>query len=323
MNQSSQATTSHPEPRPRVAVLIPCLNEGASIGRVVADFRAALPWAAIHVFDNGSSDDTVERAVDAGAQLGREPRAGKGRVVRRMFAEVEADVFVMVDGDGTYDAAHASEMVNMLTDNQLDMVIANRRSPLDLPERRGHRFGNAVFSVAVTRLFREQVGDLFSGYRVLSRRLVKSFPTQATGFEIETDLTIHCLELGLATGETEADYRPRDEDVTESKLRTIPDGLRIATRIMSLFRHVRPLAFFSILGLLATAMAWILGGIIIAEYASSGVVLRIPSAILATGLQLVGLLLFAIGLILDSVAAGRREQKLMAYLATSARAPDQ
>lgn len=307
---------------PQIAVLIPCLNEGASIAGVVADFRASLPEASIYVFDNGSSDDTVSQARAAGASIGRERQPGKGRVVRRMFADVDADVFLMVDGDGTYDARHAPELVRQLIEEGDDMVIANRRSPDDVAERRGHRLGNALFSWVVTALFRAPVGDLFSGYRVLSRRLVKSFPTQATGFEIETDLTIHCLELGLPMGETEADYRPRSGEATASKLRTIPDGFRIATRILNLFRNVRPLAFFALLGVLFTAAAWVLGGLVIAEYATTGLVLHIPSAILATGLQLIGVVLFAIGLILDSVAAGRREQKLLTYLSTSATASE-
>lgn len=319
---TATAQTEHTRIRePRIAVLIPCLNEGASIEVVVRDFRRALPAADIYVFDNGSTDDTVARAQAAGAQVGHERQPGKGRVMRRMFADIEADVFVMVDGDGTYDAACAPELVTLLEDGGHDMVIANRRTPAELVERRGHRLGNALFSGVVTALFRKRVGDLFSGYRALSRRLVKSFPTQATGFEIETDLTIHCLELGLSIGEVEADYRPRSGDAGSSKLRTLPDGLRIASRILNLFRNVRPLAFFFILGIVMTVAAWALGAVVIAEYARTGLVLHFPSAILATGLQLIGVMFFAIGLILDAVAAGRREQKLLAYLSTGATAP--
>lgn len=297
-----------------VAVLIPCLNEAASIASVVAAFQAALPGARIYVTDNNSTDDTAAVALAAGADVSFEPRAGKGWVMRRMFAEIEADVFVMVDGDGTYDATCAPELVAHLRQTQSAMVIANRVSPPDFMERRGHRMGNAVFSRAVTILFRQKVGDVFSGYRALTRRLVKSFPAQAKGFEIETDLTVHCLDLGLPVTEVDATYRPRGDDVSRSKLRTLPDGFKIARRIVSLFRNARPMAFFFILGIIATLAAWGVGAVVLEEYLSTGRVLHIPSAILATGLQIVGIVLFTIGAVLDSVATGRREQKLLAYL---------
>ncbi len=298
-----------------VAVLVPCLNEDQSVGRVVRAFHDALPGARVYVYDNGSSDETVAVARAAGAIVRSEPRAGKGWVVRRMFAEIDAAIYVMVDGDDTYDASHAPTLINQLRSNRLDMVVANRLSDGE-HERRGHRVGNRLFSGAVTKLFGTQVGDVFSGYRAFSHRLVKSFPSDAKGFEIETDLTVHCLQIGLAVGETSSSYRPRDLDAGSSKLHTLRDGSRIARRIVNLFRHVRPLAFFSLLALIFTIGAWILGGVVVMEYLSTGQIARLPSAVLATGLQIVGVLLLIVGLILDTVAASRREQKLLSYLAT-------
>ena len=304
---------------PEVAVLVPCLNEAETVAEVVATFTRALPDSRIYVYDNGSSDDTVARAEAAGAIVRHEPRKGKGIVMRRMFADIDADVFVMVDGDATYDPQHAPEMVERLIRRNLDMVVAARRPESGPDERRGHALGNRAFSRVITWLFGRPCADVFSGYRALSGRMVKTFPAESRGFEIETELTVHAQELDLPVEETEAPYKVRDIEGSVSKLRTIPDGLHIARQILTLFRHSRPLAFFAWLALLMTIAAWVIGAVVIIEYANTGLVERIPSAVLATGLQLVAVLLVMTGFILDSVARGRREAKRLAYLAYPSR----
>lgn len=305
------------EARPiEIAVLIPCLNEERPIAGVVREFREALPTASIYVFDNGSTDATAARAREAGAIVRSEPRRGKGNVVRRMFADADADLYVMVDGDGTYDAARAPEMVSLLLERSLDMVIGTREPDEDIAqlERAGHAIGNRAFNNAVGAIFGRHFTDIFSGYRVLSRRFVKSFPAESHGFETETELAIHAIDLRVPVAEVPTQYRPRGGDLGESKLRTFHDGARIAWTILRLFREVRPLQLFLILAALLTIAAWAIGGVVVVEYAQTGLVPRVPSAILATGLQLLGGIAVAIGVVVDSVSRSRREMKRLFYL---------
>jgi glycosyltransferase involved in cell wall biosynthesis len=302
-----------------VAVIIPCYNEGATIGRVVKDFRRHLPDAAVYVFDNDSTDITAAEARAAGATVIREGRRGKGNVVRRMFAEVMADVYVVADGDGTYDAAAAPKMVALLVADHLDMVVGIRCESGEAGLfRQGHRFGNQAFTALVRLLFGRAFADILSGYRVLSRRLVKSFPANSSGFEIETELSIHALQLKLPTAEYKTAYFARPPD-SSSKLRTYRDGLRILRLIVYLVRDVRPMLFFGSVGLLFLLVALVLGYPVVQTYYEVGLVPRFPTAILATGLVLLGSLSFTCGLILDSVVNGRIEQKRLAYLAQSQR----
>lgn len=300
-----------------VAVLIPCYNEEVAIPKVVADFRAALPDATIHVYDNNSRDGTVAAARAAGATVRTETLQGKGNVVRRMFADIDADIYVLVDGDDTYEAAAAPEMVRMLVENQLDMVNGARVTEIEAAYRRGHRFGNAVLTGIVARIFGNRVSDMLSGYRVFSRRFVKSFPALAAGFETETEFTVHALELKMPVGEVRTAYKDRPAGST-SKLRTYADGFRILRTILILVKEERPLQFFSLAG-----GALLLAGIVIfipvfLEFLRTGLVPRLPTAILSTALVLVSFLAFACGLILDTVTRGRKEAKRMAYLAMPA-----
>jgi hypothetical protein len=297
----------------RVAVLIPCLNEARTVGQVVADFRAALPDAQIYVFDNGSSDGTAEIAREAGAVVRREPRAGKGHVVRRMFADVDADIFVLVDGDATYEASAAPRMLELLHQEQLDMVVGRRESEADAAYRAGHRFGNAMLTGFLARVFGSGFSDVLSGYRVLSRRYVKTFPCLSSGFEIETEMAVHALTLGLPCGEVRTVYGARPEG-SASKLRTWSDGFRILGTMLSLLRQEKPAQFFggagSIIALIAAGLALPL----VRTYLATGLVPRFPTAILCTGLMIVALLTFCCGLILDSVARSRMETRRLAYL---------
>jgi len=297
----------------RIAVLIPCLNEDAAIGRVVADFQGALPGASIYVYDNGSTDDTVAQALAAGAQVRFEPKRGKGNVVRRMFADVSADVYFLVDGDGTYDPSSAPRMLAALTESCCDMVNARRVAAKSNAYRPGHSWGNRVLTRMVSWLFGTQISDMLSGYRAFSRRFVKSFPALSVGFEIETELTVHALELRMAVAEIDAPYFARTEGST-SKLSTFRDGLRIALTILKLLRDERPLSFFGLLGLmLATASVYLGVGLWI-TFVETGLVPKLPSAVLATGLMLSAFLSVACGLILDTVTTGRREMKRLHYL---------
>jgi glycosyltransferase involved in cell wall biosynthesis len=302
------------EPRRRaIAILIPCYNEGGSIGRVVGEFRAALPQAAIYVFDNNSNDNTADAARNAGAQVFRETRQGKGFVVRRMFADVEADIYVLVDGDSTYDAPSVRTMIDMLVRDRLDIVVGSRRHQYDAAYRPGHRVGNRLFTGFVAAVFGSTFTDILSGYRVLSRRFVKSFPLMSRGFEIEMELTIHALELRLPVGEIETPYYARLEGST-SKLSTWTDGFRILRTMIGLYRAERPLAFF---GGIAAALAVTAVGLAIPlmlTYLETGLVPRLPTAVLCTGLMLAAFLSIACGLVLDTVTRGRREMKLLAYL---------
>lgn len=303
--------------RHKIAVLIPCYNEGASVAQVVRDFRAILPNVAIFVFDNNSTDDTAEAARAAGAQVFRETRQGKGFVVRRMFADVEADVYVLVDGDATYDAASAPAMIGKLLADRLDMVVGSRRHEDGSAYRPGHRAGNFLFSRFVAMVFGPSFTDILSGYRVLSRRFVKSFPLMSRGFEVETELTIHALELGLPSAEIETPYYARAAG-SVSKLNTWADGLRILRTMLSLYRAERPLAFFSAIAAALAATSIVLAIPIVLTFLETGLVPRFPTAILCTGLMLAAFLSAASGLILDTVTRGRREMKLLAYLSLAA-----
>ena len=297
-----------------IAVLVPCHNEEAAIAKVVKEFRAALPTAAIFVFDNNSTDNTAEAARAAGAQVFEEKHQGKGFVVRRMFSDVEADIYVLVDGDATYDAPSACAMVERLLVDRLDMVVGNRVDDEPAAYRAGHRTGNWLLTSFVAAMFGPTSKDMLSGYRVFSRRFVKSLPVLSGGFEIETELTIHALELGLAVAEIDTPYYARPKG-SISKLNTWSDGFRILRTIVRLYRAERPLPFFTGIGL-ALAIASIGFAIpIFVTYFETGLVPRVPTAILSTGLMVLAFLSMAIGLVLDTVTRGRREMKLLAYLA--------
>jgi glycosyltransferase involved in cell wall biosynthesis len=298
---------------PQIAVLVPCLNEEAAVPRVVADFRKHLPQALIFVYDNGSTDRTVEVARQAGAIVRREPLKGKGNVVRRMFADIDADIYVLVDGDDTYHAASAPALIQRLVDDSLDMVNGAREEKSELAYRRGHRFGNRLLTGLVAKFFGERMTDMLSGYRVFSRRFVKSFPALATGFETETELTVHALELRLPIAEVMTPYRERPP-ASSSKLRTIPDGIRIMRLIMRLVREERPLEFFSSVAALLAVTSIVLAIPVVADYLRTGLVPRLPTAVLSTGLMLLGFLSFACGLILSTVTRGRMEAKRLHYL---------
>ena len=296
-----------------VAVLIPCLNEAAAIARVVRGFRAALPEAVVYVYDNGSTDESVARAREAGAVVRHEPRRGKGNVVRRMFAEVEAEAYLLVDGDGTYDPAAAPAMLAQLVTERLDMVTARRIATESGAYRAGHTLGNRVLTGVVARLFRQPIGDMLSGYRLLSRRLVKSFPALSRGFEIETELTVHAMELRMPHAEVDAPYGARDAG-SASKLSTFGDGARIGATILKLLRDERPLAFFGAMAGVLALVSLYLGVGLWETFLRTGLVPRFPTAILATGLMLSALISMACGLILDTVTTGRREMKRLFYL---------
>jgi Glycosyl transferase family 2 len=299
--------------RPRIAVLIPCRDEAVTIAGVVRDFRRVVPGARIYAYDNNSKDATAVAAAGAGAIVRRETLQGKGHVVRRMFSDIEADVYVLVDGDGTYDAASVREMIELLLAEQLDMVNGTRVSEGMLAYRRGHRTGNVVLSGLVSRLFGDRLRDMMSGYRVMSRRFVKSFPALSSGFETETELTIHALELNMPVGQMNTPYRERVEG-SSSKLRTYTDGMRILGTIMRLVKEEKPLQFFSVASLLLLGLAAALGVPIFLEFGRTGLVPRFPTAILATGIVLVSVVSMACGLILDSVSRGRKEAKRLVYL---------
>jgi len=304
--------------RYKVAVLVPCYNEQAAIAKVVKDFRAALPGAAIFVFDNNSTDKTAAVARAAGAEVFQEKHQGKGFVVRRMFTDVEADIYVLVDGDATYDAPSANAMIARLLADRLDMVVASRVDREKAAYRAGHRTGNRMLTTFVAVTFGPTFKDMLSGYRVFSRRFVKSFPLLSSGFEIETELTIHALELGLAVAEIDTPYYARPKG-SASKLNTWRDGYRILRTIIKLYRAERPLAFFTGIGMALGIASIGIAIPVFVTYMQTGLVPRLPTAILSTGLMLLAFLSIAIGLVLDTVTRGRREVKLLAYL--SHRAP--
>ncbi len=304
----------------RIAVLIPCYNEQAAVPSVIRAFQAALPGAAIHVYDNNSTDGTVAVARAAGASVRTERLQGKGNVIRRMFADIEADVYVLVDGDDTYDASTAPAMVAMLLRDQLDMVNGARVSDIQAAYRRGHRLGNAVLTGLVARIFGDRVSDMLSGYRVFSRRFVKSFPALSGGFETETEFTVHALELRMPIGEVPTPYKERAAG-SESKLRTYSDGFRILRTIALLVKEERPLAFFATIGAVLLLLAVLVAVPVLTEFVRTGLVPRLPTAVLATGLVLLSFLSLTCGLILDSVTRGRKELKRLSYLAISAFQP--
>ena len=303
---------------PRIAVLLPCYNEEAAIAQTVAGFRAVLPTADIYVYDNNSRDRTMDVARGAGAIVRLERIQGKGAVVRRMFADVDADIYIMADGDATYDATAAPAMIARMLDEQLDMVVGSRVTQETAAYRRGHQLGNRAMTGLLAQLFGRSFTDIFSGYRVFSRRFVKSFPVLSAGFEIETEISVHALELKMPTGEIETPYFARPEG-SVSKLSTYSDGFRILRTIATLYRIERPVLFFGVIAAIFAAVALILSIPLILTYMEIGQVPRFPTAILITGLGILAALNIFAGLILDTVVRGRREMRRLAYL--SHRAP--
>ncbi len=297
----------------RIAVILPCYNESAAIGQTVADFRAALPQAEIHVFDNNSRDDSVAVARAAGAYVWPVRQQGKGHVVRRMFADVEADIYVLADGDATYEAAAAPAMIGKMVGEAMDMVVGARRSEVEAAYRLGHRTGNRLLTGLLRRLFGRSFTDILSGYRVFSRRFVKSFPALSSGFEIETEISVHALELRMPVGEMVTAYAARPEG-SESKLSTWRDGWRILNMMLKLYRLERPLWFFGAIGAACVLLALILGEPVVETYFRTGLVPRFPTLMATVGLVLLGALNMMCGLILDTVTRGRQEVKRLAYL---------
>ena len=297
----------------RTAVLVPCYNEEAAIAQVVGDFRRALPEALIYVYDNNSKDRTVEVAREAGAIVRREPLQGKGNVVRRMFADIEADIYVLVDGDATYDASSAPRMIKTLLENQLDMVNGARVTQIEEAYRAGHRFGNWMLTTMVSLIFGNRFKDMLSGYRIFSRRYVKSFPALAVGFETETELTVHALHLRMPTSEVETPYKDRPVGST-SKLSTFKDGFRILWMILVLIKEEKPMPFFSLISAAFALLSVFLAVPVLYEFLETGLVPRLPTAVLSISLMIIAFLSFACGLILDTVTRGRNEMKRMRYL---------
>jgi glycosyltransferase involved in cell wall biosynthesis len=299
---------------PRIAVLLPCYNEVAAIGKVVAAFKEALPTAEVYVYDNNSTDSTAEIAKGAGAIVRREPNRGKGNVVRRMFSDVDADIYIMADGDETYDPTVAPELIRKLIDEHLDMIVGSRVAAEVKSYRSGHRFGNRMLTGLVKCLFGYGFEDMLSGYRVMSRRFVKSFPIHSHGFEIETEMSIHALQLGLPVAEVPTKYGVRPDD-SESKLRTYRDGFRILFTIISLLTTERPRLFYGIVALLLTLLSFILATPVVCDYLATGLVRRFPTAFLCLGLVLLAVQVLVFGFLLHSVRRGRVEAKRLAYLA--------
>ena len=308
---------ARPASAPRVAILLPCHNEAASIARVIGEFRAALPDARIVVFDNASSDETAAIAAAAGAEVHFEPRAGKGNVVRRMFADIDADIYLMADGDGTYDSTAAPLLVASVADDNVDMAIGARALVMEDAHRRGHAIGNRLFNRLYQALFGVGFEDIFSGYRAFSRRFVKSFPALSSGFEIETELCVHASQLKLPTSEIILPYGKREQG-SSSKLRTFRDGLRILSTFALLLKETRPALFFGSLAGAAMALAIVLAIPVLTTYLATGLVPRIPTVVLCTGLTLFAALMGVCGLILDSLARARVEQKRILYLSIAA-----
>ena len=300
-----------------IAVLLPCYNEEHTIGEVVRRFREILPAASIYVYDNNSSDLTAPSAQAAGAVVVREPRQGKGNVVRRMFADVDADIYVMVDGDGTYAPEDAPHLVEMLLERQADMIVGTRRGVTDDAGRKGHALGNQLFNGLYKRLFGRDFTDIFSGYRAFSRRFVKSFPAVSGGFEIETEMSVHASQLKLPVAETELDYGRRPEG-SSSKLSTFRDGAKILWMFTLLLKETQPFRFFGAVAAFFAASGLIMMTPVLIEYAETGLVPRMPTWVLSLGLQLMAALMLVTGLVLDSVARGRAEHKRIFYLSIPA-----
>lgn len=303
--------------QPRIAVLVPCYNEEAAVATVVADFRKALPRAEIYVYDNNSRDNTAAVAREAGAIVRSERRQGKGHVVRRMFADVEADIYVLVDGDATYDAPSAQRMIDKLLEEHLDMVVGLRIDQSQAAYRLGHRTGNRMLTGFLSSTFGHAFKDILSGYRVFSRRFVKSFPVLSDGFEIETELAVYALELSLPVAEVETPYYARPEG-SFSKLNTWRDGFRILGTMLKLYRSERPLRFFTVIGILLALAAITLAIPIVVTFIETGLVPRLPTAVLSMGLTIMAMLSVSSGLVLDTVTRGRREMKMLAYLSQPA-----
>jgi glycosyltransferase involved in cell wall biosynthesis len=310
IKDQARAAKTHPV---TVAVLVPCYNEEITIGKVVADFRAALPDATIYVYDNNSRDNTADMAQRAGAVVRKELRQGKGNVVRRMFADIEADVYVLVDGDDTYDASASEVLVKRLVEERLDFINAMRVSTAKDAYRAGHRFGNWLLTGLVRQIFGRQFNDMLSGYKILSRRFVKSFPAMSSGFETETELAVHALELRMPSTEVATVYKERPPG-SVSKLRTYSDGAQIMLLIARLVKDERPLHFFGLSGLALIVVAILLSVPLLVTYLETGLVPRFPTAILSAALVIVGVLSIFAGLILDMTTKTRREMKRLIYL---------
>lgn len=314
--EASRPSRPRRSPTPRVAVLLPCHNEAASIADVVGAFRTTLPDARVVVFDNASTDGTAAIALKAGAEVRRELRKGKGNVVRRMFADIDADVYLMADGDGTYDAQSAPLLVDLLLSGSHDMVVGARENIMEEAHRKGHAVGNRVFNSLYGQLFGAEFGDIFSGYRAFSRRFVKSFPALSSGFEIETEMAVHATQLKLSTAEIPLPYGARQAG-SASKLRTFRDGAKILRTLLYLLKETRPLLFFGVPAVAAALVASLLAIPLVSTYLETGLVPRFPTAVLCTGLVLLASLFAVCGLILDSLAQSRVEQKRMLFLAVT------
>jgi glycosyltransferase involved in cell wall biosynthesis len=297
-----------------IAVLIPCYNEEATIKKVVNDFQLGIPSALVYVYNNASTDGTVEIATKAGAIVRTEPNKGKGNVMRRMFSDIEADIYIIVDGDDTYEASKCLEMVNKLIDSNLDMVIASRKTENSEGEYRwGHVFGNRMLTRSVSLIFGHGFTDMLSGYRVMSHRFVKSFPIASKGFEIETEITIHALQIGASCAEIETLYDSRPEG-SESKLNTFKDGFKILWMILILFKEGKPFQFFGLLSLFFFIISVVLSISIFSTYIETGMVPKIPTAVLSTGLMILSFFSLIAGVILDSLSRSRLEVKRANYL---------
>lgn len=296
-----------------VAILLPCYNEGQSIAKVILDFRRVLPGHRIYVYDNNSSDDTAEQAARAGATVVSCRRQGKGNVVRQMFADIDSDIYLMADGDGTYDATAAPGLIDTLLANRLDMVVGTRRNVTVDAGRKGHAFGNEIFNNIYRFIFGSDFTDIFSGYRVFSHRYAKSFPALSPGFEIETEMSVHASVLRLPVAEVECDYGVREQG-SESKLSTFGDGFRILRMMGTLMKETRPFLFFSYIATGLMMLSLLFMGPVLASYFNTGLVERLPTWVLAMTLLLGSMMMFTAGVILDSLARGRAEQKRIHYL---------
>ncbi|WP_135384149.1 glycosyltransferase family 2 protein [Vibrio tasmaniensis] len=299
----------------KVAVLLPCFNEAGAIGKTVMSFKQALPDASIYVYDNNSTDNTVNEALQAGAIVRHEPRQGKGEVVRRMFSDIDADIYVMADGDDTYDASICPALIEQLDNEKLDMIIGSReRASMAYPK--GHILGNKLFSSLINLAFNAQLSDVFSGYRIMSHRFVKTVPIFSDGFQIETELTVHALHHNMPIKEVSTQYQSRPEG-TASKLNTFSDGLKILNFIFFLLRDVKPMFFFGVLSMLLCFISLVLGIPVIIDFIDTGLVERVPTAILSSSIALIAVMSFFCGLILDNVSRGRREMRILSILRTS------
>ncbi|MAJ90760.1 MAG: glycosyl transferase [Legionellales bacterium] len=296
----------------RIAVLLPCFNEEATVANVVKDFKRYIPEALIYVYDNNSSDNTIREAKEAGAIVRCEPSRGKGNVVRRMFADIEADIFIMSDGDGTYDISTSPALVQQLIDEQLDMIVGIR-VPEEGAHRKGHSFGNFIFNKIILFIFEDRYTDVFSGYRIFSKRFVKTFPTLSKGFEVETEICIHALDLNIPLKEVPVRYSKRVIG-SESKLRTFSDGFLILRTIINMFKEVKPFTFFNIISAILMITAFFISYPLVITWIETGLVPRIPTAIIVMGLVVLSFICLTCGLILDCVARGRKEAKRLCYL---------